>query len=202
MTTVQMSLLEENLDSSIIHISNLTYIPNFITPTEELALLNTIDQQPWITDLKRRVQHYGWKYDYTARRVDELMRLGALPDWLMDYCQRLYDGGHFPKIPDQVIINEYQPGQGIAPHVDCIPCFEETIASISLGSPCVMEFTNPATSEKVAHLLEPRSLIILSGDARYQWKHGIAARKTDKYQGQIIQRGRRISLTFRNVIIG
>jgi len=148
------------------------------------------------------VQHYGWKYDYTARRVDESMRLGALPDWLMDYCQRLYADGHLPKIPDQVIINEYQPGQGIVPHVDCVPCFEETIASISLGSPCVMEFTHPATSEKVAHMLEPRSLLIFSGEARYQWKHGIAARKTDKYAGQVIQRGRRVSLTFRNIIAG
>ena len=181
-------------------VAGLTYIPDFITLAEESALLGTIDQQPWLTDLKRRVQHYGWKYDYTARRVDETMRLGRLPDWLMDYCQRLYDGGYFPKVPDQVIINEYQPGQGIAPHVDCVPCFEETIASLSVGSPCVMDFTNPASREKINHLLEPRSLLIFSSDARYQWRHGIVARKTDKYEGQIIQRNRRISLTFRNVI--
>ena len=181
-------------------IEGLTYIPNFITPAEEEVLLNTIDQQPWLTDLKRRVQHYGWKYDYTARRVDESMRLGELPDWLMQYCQRLYDEHYFPKLPDQVIINEYQLGQGIAPHIDCVPCFEETIASLSVGPPCVMDFTNPASREKINHLLEPRSLLIFSGDARYQWRHGIAARKTDKYEGQVIQRRRRISLTFRNVI--
>ncbi|NET71462.1 MAG: alpha-ketoglutarate-dependent dioxygenase AlkB [Sphaerospermopsis sp. SIO1G2] len=128
------------------------------------------------------------------------MTLGPLPDWLMDYCQRLYTDGHFPKIPDQVIINEYQPRQGIAPHIDCVSCFEETIASLSIGSACVMEFTNPITGEKIDHLLEPCSLLIFSGDARYQWKHGIAARKSDKHQGQVIQRGRRISLTFRNII--
>jgi len=198
MQQVQPSLFEE--DARKVLPDGLRYIPNFITPDEEAALLKTIDQQPWLTDLKRRVQHYGWKYDYTARRVDETMRLGRLPDWLMDYCQRLYDEEYFPKPPDQVIINEFQPGQGIAPHIDCVPCFEETIASISLGSPCVMEFTHSDTGEKVNHLLEPHSLLIFSGDARYQWKHGIAARKTDKYDGQIIQRGRRISLTFRNVI--
>lgn len=182
-------------------IEGLTYIPDFITPAEEAALLNTIDQQPWLTDLKRWVQHYGWKYDYTARRVDASMRLGPLPDWLVGYCQRLYDGDYFPKPPDQVIINAYQPGQGIASHLDCVPCFEEVIASLSIGSPCVMELTNPTTSEKINHLLEPRSLLVFSGEARYQWKHGIAARKTDKYEGQAIQRSRRISLTFRNVII-
>lgn len=199
MRQIQPSLFEE--DARKVLPDGLQYIPDFITPAEEENLLNTIDQQPWLTDLKRRVQHYGWKYDYTARRVDESMRLGPVPEWLRDYCQRLYDEGHSLKIPDQVIINEYQPGQGIAAHVDCVPCFEETIASISLGSPCVMEFTNPSTGDKIVQLLESRSLVILSGDARYNWKHGIAARKTDKHESQTIQRGRRISLTFRNVII-
>lgn len=198
MQQIQPSLFEENVRE--VQPDGLTYIPNFITPDVETLLLHTIDQQPWLTDLKRWVQHYGWKYDYTARRVDASMRLGPLPDWLMDYCQRLYDDGYFPKLPDQVIINEYQPGQGIAPHIDCVPCFEETVASISLGSSCVMDFTHPTTGEKIDHLMEPCSLLIFSGDARYQWKHGIAARKTDKHNGQTIQRGRRISLTFRNII--
>ena len=63
-----------------------------------------------------------------------------------------------------------------------------------------MDFTHSSTGEKIVQRLEPRSLLIFSGEARYQWKHGIAARKSDKYDGQIIQRGRRISLTFRNVI--
>jgi alkylated DNA repair dioxygenase AlkB len=196
---MQMNLLEKKPNSSTERISGLTCISDFITPAEEAALLDTIDQQSWLTDLKRRVQHYGWKYDYTARRVDEAMRLGPMPEWLMDYCRRLYKDGHFPKLPDQVIINEYQPGQGIAPHVDCVPCFDKTIVSLSLGSSCLMEFAHLTTGEKVAQLLEPRSLIILSDDARYQRKHGIPARKSDKYAGQTIHRGRRVSLTFRNV---
>ena len=196
---MQSSLFPAESVSAQERIEGLIYISNFITPSEESALLRTIDKHPWLTDLKRRVQHYGWKYDYAARRVDESMRLGPVPEWLRDYCQRLYDEEYFPKPPDQVIINEYQPGQGIAPHVDCVPCFEETIASLSLGSPCVMEFANPTTGEKINQLLEPRSLTLLSGDARYQWKHGIAARKTDKHAGQNIHRGRRISLTFRKI---
>lgn len=36
-------------------IEGLIYISNFITPAEEVTLLDTIDQQPWLTDLKRRV---------------------------------------------------------------------------------------------------------------------------------------------------
>ena len=199
-STMQISLYPLGT-SSLPEIDGLRYIPNFITNAEAQVLLQKIDANPWLTDLKRRVQHYGWKYDYTARRVDETMRLGGLPDWLMDLGHRLQQEGYFSKLPDQVIINEYQPGQGISPHIDCVPCFEETIASLSLGSLCVMNFTHANTGEKTSRLLEPRSLLLFSGDARYHWKHGIAARKSDKHNGQIIARGRRISLTFRNVIL-
>jgi alkylated DNA repair dioxygenase AlkB len=51
---------------------------------------------------------------------------------------------------DQAIINEYQPGQGISPHVDCVPCFGPVVAAISLGSDCVMDFTHPEDGTKVA----------------------------------------------------
>lgn len=204
MTTnfLQNSLFDKVQEYPAVKISGLTYIPDYITPAQEVELISVIDGQHWFTDLKRRVQHYGWKYDYTARRVDDSMRLGDLPEWLNEYCNKLVNDRHFPKMPDQVIINEYQPGQGIASHIDCVSCFEETIASISLGSPCVMDFTHSKINQKSPILLEPRSLFVLSGDARYVWKHGIANRKTDKINGQSFSRGRRVSMTFRNVILG
>lgn len=198
---MQPNLFPIDEPDTILPIDELQVVPEFIIPHEETVLTEMTDQQPWLSDLKRRVQHYGWKYDYTARRVDETMRLGPLPEWLTGLCRRLQQAGHFPKLPDQVIINEYLPGQGIAPHIDCVQCFEETIASLSLGSPCVMEFTHSTTDEKITRLLEPRSLIVLSGDARYQWKHGIPARKRDKIYGQNLLRERRLSFTFRNVVL-
>jgi hypothetical protein len=59
----------EGTDTNVDQISGLTYIPDFITPIQETKLLNIIDQQPWLTDLKRRVQHYGYKYDYKSRSI-------------------------------------------------------------------------------------------------------------------------------------
>lgn len=182
-------------------IAGLSYIADYIDESTEAALLERIDSQPWMHDLKRRVQHYGWRYDYKARNVASDLRIGALPDWLQSYAVRLQQGGLFTEIPDQVIINEYQPGQGISAHIDCVPCFADTIASLSLGSPCVMDFTHGKTGEKSSLLLEPRSLLMLNGDARYVWQHAIAGRKTDRHNVQIIQRARRVSLTFRKVIV-
>jgi len=195
---LQSSLFETSQST----ISGLVYIADFIDTATEAALTQTIDAQPWITELKRRVQHYGWRYDYKARSVTNDLRIGALPDWLQRYAARLQQAGLFAETPDQIIINEYQPGQGISTHIDCVPCFSDTIASLSLGSSCVMDFTHSKTGEKSSLLLEPRSLLVLSGDARYVWQHAIAGRKTDRHNGQIIQRTRRVSLTFRKVIIG
>ena len=49
--------------------------------------------------------------------------------------------------------------------------------------------------------LAPQSLLVLNGEARYDWTHEIAARKNDLIDGQRRPRGRRISLTFRKVIL-
>lgn len=192
----------EKIDSQCeSEIPGLLYKANYIAHAQEAELIRIIDTQPWITDLKRRVQHYGYRYDYKARNVTKSSHLGPLPNWLMAYCQQLLSDGIFRCIPDQVIINEYKPGQGIASHIDCIPCFEDTIASLSLGSSCVMDFSHEDTNRKISMMLQARSLVILSGDARYQWRHGIAHRKTDSFNGIGYPRSRRLSLTFRNVIL-
>ncbi|MEM6811640.1 MAG: alpha-ketoglutarate-dependent dioxygenase AlkB [Pseudomonadota bacterium] len=64
-----------------------------------------------------------------------------------------------------------------------------------------MQFTNQATKEKQELYLEERSLIKLAGPARKEWLHGIPARKSDIVNGLKIARKRRISITFRNVIL-
>lgn len=129
------------------------------------------------------------------------MRLGTLPDWAMAVAVSLCESKHVDELADQVIVNEYLPGQGIAQHVDCIPCFTDSLVSVSLASECVMNFTNKATHQVESMLLEPRSAIILKSDARYIWTHGIPARKRDEYEGRTIERKRRVSLTFRKVIL-
>lgn len=199
MMSLQPSLFKNSSSPNTDAISGITYIPDYITEEEETSLLNKINKQSWLTELKRRVQHYGWRYDYKARQVDASLKIGDLPEWLQTYTDKLYSAGYFPEIPDQVIVNEYLPGQGISPHIDCVPCFTDTIASLSLGSPCVMEFTHNQTSEKISVLLEPRSLVVMQGDARYLWKHAIPARKTDKLSGKSFTRKIRVSLTFRKV---
>jgi len=197
----EMNLLFDIEKETAPNIPGLTYISGFITPDEEKALISSIDAQPWLNDLKRRVQHYGYKYDYKARAIGNDAYLGPLPGWLSSISNKLLGDRIFPSAPDQAIVNEYLPGQGISAHIDCVPCFADMIASLSLGSPCIMEFSNPKTSQKKSIVLEDRSLIVLSGPARYEWQHAIPARKSDIIDGIKTERARRISLTFRNVTL-
>jgi alkylated DNA repair dioxygenase AlkB len=179
--------------------SGLKYLPDFISGEEANYLVHKIDAQPWRNDLKRRVQHYGYRYDYKARQARGEDFLGLLPTYLHVLAERLAHTGHFASIPDQVIVNEYMPGQGISAHVDCRPCFGDVIASLSLLSSCVMRLENTKVSQKTDLVLEPRSLLILSGEARHVWTHAIPARKSDMVNGQKQPRSRRLSLTFREM---
>ncbi|MGM9478041.1 alpha-ketoglutarate-dependent dioxygenase AlkB [Pedobacter sp. GSP4] len=184
-----------------IRVPGLTYIPDFISQQEENELLLNINQNEWLTDLKRRVQHFGWKYDYRARNIDYSMYLGQLPVWASNIAARLYDRKLTTDLADQVIINEYKPGQGIANHVDCEPCFGNSIVSLSLGSACIMNLINLESKEKIELVLEPRSAVVIKDESRYKWSHGIPSRLADTINNQYIKRTVRLSMTFRKVVL-
>ena len=180
-------------------IKGLRYERGFISEEEQSSIISLVDQNPWLDDLKRRVQHYGYKYDYTARRIDASMHLGDLPRWLQDLGERLMRMGIFAVAPDQVIVNEYLPGQGIAAHIDCQPCFEDTVVSLTTLSGCSMDFIDINGDAKRSVYLEPCSIVVLKDDARYLWRHGIAKSRKDIMDGKVRKRKRRVSLTFRKV---
>lgn len=97
-------------------------------------------------------------------------------------------------------VNEYPPGVGLSPHIDTHSAFEGLIFSLSLAGPCIMEFRryeeggwlpkassstdikneNPESNPNVlrkAVYLPPRSMLLLSGEARYAWHHYIPHHK-------------------------
>lgn len=183
-------------------VNGLRLYPDFIDHRTEKSLIEHIDSSQWLNDLSRRVQHYGFKYDYRARKIDNSFYLGKLPNWLNEVAKSIFDKSFIDFIPDQAIINEYESGQGIAPHIDCEPCFGDTIISLSLGSSCIMNFEKePHSKNKTEIFVEPRTLLVMKEESRYNWYHGISPRKTDKFNGEAIKRYRRISITFRKIII-
>ncbi len=181
-------------------IPGLHYFRAFLDDQQQGSAIRQIDESAWLTDLERRVQHYGWRYDYRARTIDRGMRIGPLPDWLAEIAALLHEHtGKFDSVPNQAIVNEYEPGQGIAMHVDR-HCFGRTVATVSLGDDWMMDFRAAGGNEKAQLLLERGSALVLTEKARYGWLHGIAKRKSESI-GSIRRRPRerRLSLTFRTV---
>jgi alkylated DNA repair dioxygenase AlkB len=172
-------------------IPGLSYRPDYITEQEEMELIKAIDAQPWDASWERRRQPYGKQYGKSGPATER-----PIPDWGRELADRLFLEGVSDRPFDQMLINEYLPGQGIALHRDYSP-FDRTVVSISLLSACVMDFRELNTERHESLLLEQRSLLILTDEARYGWQHGIARRKNDHWQGLRIPRHRRLSITYR-----
>lgn len=87
--------------------------------------------------------------------------------------------------------------------------FEDGIALVSLESSCVMHFSRVenefATNEKqteakIPVYLTPGSLLLISGEARYQWKHEINRKPGfQTWDGVEIDQKRRTSVTLRKL---
>jgi len=124
---------------------------------------------------------------------------------------------HF--LPEQLTVNKYQPGDGIPHHVDTHAPFTGIIVSISLQSTLVMELAPipphapvtraigdtppliaPPESASAVHLPLPRrSMLCLSGAARYGYTHAIAPRRIDRMNYALQPRSQRTSMTFRQI---
>ena len=183
-------------------IRGLYYFCGFLEEHAQRAFVKCIDTRPWRTDLERRVQHYGWRYDYRTRTVTQDMDLGPLPDWVADVASRLYSETKlFERVPDQAIVNEYRPGQGIALHADR-QCFGDTVATLSLGDDWEMRLrpVRGTAKEDRRIMLARGSVLILTADSRSRWMHGIDRRRMERSTIGQRERQRRLSLTFRTML--
>lgn len=214
-----------SLIASDLNIPGLYLFHDFVSAKEEEELLQAVDNGPWKSLSKRRVQHHGYEFCYDTRNVDAKQHLGELPSFVSFILKRV---SSFPDIPpnlvlDQLTVNEYPSGVGLSPHIDTHSAFEGFIFSLSLAGPCIMEFRrytegswipkiastndmeveNPNSCSELSRkaiYLPPRSMLLLSGEARYAWHHYIPHHKIDKVNETTIRRGsRRVSLTFRKV---
>ncbi|WP_051813624.1 alpha-ketoglutarate-dependent dioxygenase AlkB [Kitasatospora sp. MBT63] len=183
-------------------VPGLHYLADWLTPESARALLAEVDAEAWSTQLRRRVQHYGHRYDYGRRSVsaDRTAEVPPVPGWAREVAGRLLGEGLMDREAEQVIVNEYLPGQGISAHVDCLPCFGPVIAAVSLGSACSMDFTDPQDGTRLALPIAAGSLLVMTGPARFSWRHAIAARRSDPGPAGRVPRGRRVSVTFRTLL--
>ena len=188
----------------------MVYLDDFVDETFAKQVLDSIDidDSGSLIGLKnRRVKHFGYEFRYGTNDCDPSQPLvnSPIPAVLDALFERLVSEGHISAKPDQMTVNVYEPGAGIPAHVDNTEAFEEFIVSLSLLSSVLMEFRRENEVARV--LLKPNSLLVLAGDSRYKWTHGIAERKHDllikdkQHAGhvRVLKRAKRVSLTFRKI---
>lgn len=153
---------------------------NVLTEEQEEKLLKMIDEQPWDKTLNRWTQQYVNEYAYNSKKV--LAIDGKVPKFITDLRDVFYPDA------DQFLINRYLPGEGIASHQDSI-LFEDKVMSLSLGSDIMFKIDN------TERYLKKRSLLVMYKRVF----HGIDKRKGDIVEGKRVERGTRVSVTFRKV---
>jgi alkylated DNA repair dioxygenase AlkB len=192
-------------------IKGLKYLPNILSEHKEQKMIEYIDSQPWENTLKRRTQQYGHRYVYNHinnnnennENNEENNQVGPIPKKFLRLFQKLRNkniGNDIDLDKLQVIVNEYQPRQGIAAHIDDPKQFGEWIISVSIGSGCNIKFSNSKENKYKNIYIDRRSVYEMKDDARYKWKHQIECVKTDIINNnEQIDRERRISITFRYI---
>ena len=184
-------------DTDSIFAHGAVIVPDFVTPAEEARILLRIVEAPWLAELRRRVQHYGFRYSYGG--AGARAPAPAFPRWAAAMAERIRP--HFEgSLPVQCIVNEYRPGQGIGMHADHRE-FGPVVASLSLGASWPMRFRRRDTrpyvrdglpGDEVA-VLPRRSVLVLGGAARHRFMHGID--RADTARATVT----RVSATFRTL---
>ncbi|KAG2078444.1 hypothetical protein BDR04DRAFT_1086770 [Suillus decipiens] len=181
------------------------YIANFISKDEEKYLLRKIEDSPkqkWKTLNNRRLQLWGG--EVLQKNILFRQDLPAFLNDFPDVLGRLKFLGPFNqsphKGPNHVILNEYYPGQGIMPHEDG-PSYHPVVATISLGSHTIFHYYRYNTDKdsssddpgSMGHsidpvpllslFLEPRSVVITTGELYTKHLHGIDEVEVDTFTG-------------------
>ncbi|KAJ5163436.1 uncharacterized protein N7500_005266 [Penicillium coprophilum] len=117
------------------------YISDFITEDEEDWLLQKVKSAPlprWTQLSHRRLQTWP-----SALTKNNALLASPLPTWLRSpiveprfEALRIFDDAPH-QAPNHVLVNEYQPGQGIMPHEDGA-AYYPLVATVSLGAPIVL----------------------------------------------------------------
>lgn len=173
---------------SLFDVSNLPdgffYQPDFLTEADEAKLLSHITVLNLETfdfhgyKAKRRIVEFGWDYDFGSRRAT---KGNPFPEFLVSVQNRAADLIGIPaENIVEAVVTEYPPGAPIGWHRD-VPQFERIIGISILGS-CRMRLRPYKGEGKTVSIdLDPRSIYVMSGAARWNFQHSIPPVKSLRY---------------------
>lgn len=167
-----------------------SYHQNFISIDEEHELLQIIKRLKFESfemhgvEARRKVIHYGMKYDFLNRTAS---KIDSPPSWLQDLKKK--SEILLKKEIPQILVTYYPPGAPIGWHFDAPPF--ESLLGVSLLNPCrfLLRKGEAKNWEKFEITLGPRSAYVVREESRWEWQHHIPPVKTERY-----------SITFRTLV--
>lgn len=158
-------------------IAGLRYQEDVLTAPQEADLirrLGTLELSPfkfqgWLGNRKTRT--FGWRYDFDDSNFAPAEPIPAWLDGPREQAAKF--AGLAADDFIHVLLARYDPGAGIGWHRDR-DVFEDVVG-FSLGTPAVLRFRqrSEAGFRRVNIDLPPRSIYLLSGEARHEWEHRI-----------------------------
>ncbi|KAM6188700.1 alpha-ketoglutarate-dependent dioxygenase alkB homolog 7, mitochondrial [Sarcoramphus papa] len=165
----------------------------FLSPGEAAELLRELE--PVLG--RRPYQFDHWDGAICGYRETERGRWGGAGRAVLGRVAAAFPPGR-PPLP-LVHVLDLHPRGHVRPHVDSVKFCGCTIAGLSLLSPSVMRLVScRAPGQWLELLLQPGSLYVLRGAARYDFTHEILRDEESFFGGRRVPRGRRLALICRN----
>lgn len=166
----------------------MVYEPEFLNREEEKALVDLVAGMPVVEmnyrgySARRRVLSFGGSYDFRAHQLDPAPPLPATLEPLRRKVAAWL--GVAPEAFIQCLVAEYREGTPLGWHRD-VPDFEDVVG-VSLLNAAVLRLRpypprEPKKADVIKLEVEPRSIYLLRGPARWAWQHSVAPTSTLRY---------------------
>lgn len=177
-------------------ISGVNVVTDFVDEDEENLLVQLIDaHKPWTPSQEGRAkQDYGPKISFLKKKVS-IGDFAGFPKFAVNLFTRMQTNhNQLMKdfVPVEFCILEYTPERGsyIRPHYDDKWIWGDRLVTVNLLSETILRLTREFKIPPYEILIKmpARSLLVLQGEARYEWHHSIS-----RYD----IKARRIAMTWR-----
>lgn len=169
--------------------------PGFISEEEEAALLKELEP-----GLKRKRYEFDhWDNAIHGYRETERATWGPACAEVLNRVRSVAFSADSPLLGPVHVLDLDKKGY-IKPHIDSVKFCGSTIAGLSLLSDSVMRLVKQDSPDQWLDLLLPQySLYIMRDEARYEFTHEILREEESVFNGQRVERQRRISVICRNL---